>query len=145
MSSDSPFITASMIEKAAMPRVATPKAAAVLVVGAGECMVRRHCEERSGEAIHPQREIWLDERFLFGGVGKGLGRGFELGGLGFDEADDVVDHFLVPNMMVGDSGEVDHVLALAAAGDADVGLARLAGAVDDAAEHAERHRRADVA
>ena len=46
--------------------------------------------------------------------------------------------------MVGDARQIDHVLALAAAGDADVGLARLARAVDDAAEHRERHRRLDV-
>jgi hypothetical protein len=30
-------------------------------------------------------------------------------------------------MMVGHAGEIDHMLAVAAAGDADVGLARLAG------------------
>ena len=36
------------------------------------------------------------------------------------------------------------MLAGAAAGDADVGLARLAGAVDDAAEHRERQRHADM-
>src|SRR5688500_189273 len=57
----------------------------------------------------------------------------------------MVDHVLVADMVVGDAGEVDHVLALAAAGDADVGLARLAGAVDDAAQYRQRHRRADVA
>src|SRR6185295_13455072 len=63
---------------------------------------------------------------------------------GFDQPDDVIDHVGVLDMMIGDSRQIDHVLALAAAGDADVGLARLAGAVDDAAEHRERHRRADV-
>src|SRR5215207_4934552 len=57
----------------------------------------------------------------------------------------MVDHVLVADMVVGDAGEVDHVLALAAAGDADVVLARLAGAVDDAAQYRQRHRRADVA
>src|SRR5688572_10817335 len=56
----------------------------------------------------------------------------------------MVDHVGVLDMMVGDSGQIDHMLALAAAGDSDVGLARLAGAVDDAAEHRERHRRADM-
>src|SRR3546814_8467003 len=47
-------------------------------------------------------------------------------------------------MVVGDAREIDHVGAVAAAGDADIGLARLAGAVDDAAEHRPAHRRADV-
>src|SRR3546814_2104640 len=36
------------------------------------------------------------------------------------------------------------MLAVAAAGDADVGFARLAGAVDDAAEDRERHRGLDM-
>src|SRR3546814_8756149 len=39
---------------------------------------------------------------------------------------------------------MDHVGAVAAGGDADIGLARLAGAVGDAAEHRQAHRRADV-
>ena len=34
--------------------------------------------------------------------------------------------------------------AVAAAGEADIGLARLARAVDDAADDRERHRRRDV-
>src|SRR3546814_19181923 len=37
------------------------------------------------------------------------------------------------------------MLAVASAGDADVGLARFAGAVDDAAQYRERHRGLDVA
>src|SRR4051812_47423278 len=57
----------------------------------------------------------------------------------------MVDHVLVADMMVGDARQIDHMLPVAAAGDADVGLARLAGAVDDAAEHRERHWRADMA
>src|SRR4029450_947297 len=61
-----------------------------------------------------------------------------------DEADDMVDHLLVADMMVGDAGQIDHMLALAAAGDADVGLARFARAIDDASEHAQRHRGPDV-
>src|SRR6185436_20508096 len=56
----------------------------------------------------------------------------------------MVDHVLVADMMVGDAGQIDHVLAVAAAGEADIGLARLARAVDDAAEDRKRHRCADV-
>src|SRR5690606_25373777 len=37
--------------------------------------------------------------------------------------------------------EIDHVLAGAAAGNSDIGLARFAGAVHDTAEHRERKRR----
>ena len=47
-------------------------------------------------------------------------------------------------MVVGDAGEIDHVLAFAAAGQADIGLACFAGAIDNAAEHRERHRGIDV-
>src|SRR3546814_18508832 len=47
-------------------------------------------------------------------------------------------------MVVGDARQIDHMLAVAAAGDADVGFARLAGAVDDAAEDRERHRGLDM-
>src|SRR5688572_6618931 len=72
------------------------------------------------------------------------GLGLELGRLGLDQADDMVDHLLVADVVVGDSRQIDHVLALAAAGDADVGLARFAGTVDDAAEHRQRHRGADM-
>ena len=68
----------------------------------------------------------------------------DLGRLGLDQLDDMLDHVGVLDMMVGHARQIDHVLAVAAAGDADVGLARFAGAVDDAAEHRERHRRADM-
>src|SRR5689334_11271567 len=47
-------------------------------------------------------------------------------------------------MVIGHPGQIDHVLAVAAAGDADVGLARLAWSVHHAAEDAERHRGLDV-
>ncbi len=42
------------------------------------------------------------------------------------------------------AGDIDLVRAVAAAGEADVGLARLARAVHDAADHRHRHRRGDV-
>ena len=48
-------------------------------------------------------------------------------------------------MVVGHAGQVDHVLALAAASDADVGLAGLTRAIDHTAEHRERHWGLDVA
>ena len=48
-------------------------------------------------------------------------------------------------MMVGDARQIDHMLAIAAAGDADVGLARFAGAIDNAAEDREGHGCFDMA
>src|SRR3546814_9148337 len=68
----------------------------------------------------------------------------DLGRLGLDQRDDVRDHDGVLYMVVGDARQIDHMLAVAAAGDADVGFARLAGAVDDAAEDRERHRGLDM-
>src|SRR3546814_6221819 len=58
----------------------------------------------------------------------------DLGRLRFDQPDDMADHVGVRDMMVGDAREEDHMLAAPAAGDADVGFARFAGAVDDAAD-----------
>ena len=48
-------------------------------------------------------------------------------------------------MVVGHAGQIDHVLAIAAPGYADVGFARLARTIDDAAENRERKRRFNVA
>ena len=48
----------------------------------------------------------------------------DLGRLRFDELDDVLDHVGVLDMMVGDPRQEDHMLAVAAAGDADVGFAK---------------------
>ncbi len=62
---------------------------------------------------------------------------FDLRRLRFDQLDDMVDHVGVLDVVIGHAGEIDHVLAVAAAGDPDVGLARFARAVDDAAEHAD--------
>src|SRR3546814_6819383 len=70
---------------------------------------------------------------------------FDLGRLRFDQLHDMADHVGVGDMVVGDPREEDHMLAVASAGDADVGLARFAGAVDDAAQYRERHRGLDVA
>src|SRR3546814_18607043 len=53
-------------------------------------------------------------------------------------------HPRVLDMMIGDARQIDHVLARAAAGEADIGLARFAGAVDDAAQNRKRYRRADM-
>ena len=89
------------------------------------------------------------ERFaaLFGRLERrrpGL-RGLDLGGLGLDQLDDVVDHVLVVQLMVGLAGHIDHARALrAAAGEADVGHQRLARAVDHAADDREAHGRGDV-
>ena len=46
--------------------------------------------------------------------------------------------------MVGEAADVDLVGAVAAAGEADIGLARLARTVDDAADHRQGQRRRDV-
>ncbi len=46
--------------------------------------------------------------------------------------------------MMRHARDIDLMRAVAAAGEADIGLARLAGAVDDAADDRERHRRGDV-
>src|SRR5690606_27097998 len=71
-------------------------------------------------------------------------RRFDFRRFGFDQLDDVVEHALAFDVVIGHARKVDHVFARAAAGDADVGLARFAWAVDDAAEHRERERRLDV-
>ena len=64
---------------------------------------------------------------------RGVG-GFDLGGFRLDQFHDVIEHRFALDMMVGHAREVDHVLAGAPAGDADIGLARFAGAIDHAAE-----------
>jgi len=46
--------------------------------------------------------------------------------------------------MVGEAAQIDLVRAVTAAGEADVGLARVARAVDDAADHRHGERRRDV-
>ena len=101
----------------------------------GERSAQEQDEQQLGHGAMLRRQG--EERLnLFGGVERRrCSRGFDLGRLGFDQPDDMVDHVGVLDMVVGDAGEIDHVLAVAAAGDADVGLARFAGAVDDAAEH----------
>ena len=53
----------------------------------------------------------------------------DLGGLLFDQFDEVVDDVGVFEAVVGEAGEVDLVGAVAAAGEADIGLARFARAV----------------
>ena len=61
-----------------------------------------------------------------------------------DELRQVLDDVLVLEAVIGHAGDIDLMRAVAAAGEADVGLARLAGAVDDAADDRERDRRRDV-
>src|SRR3546814_18118927 len=111
---DSPFIRASIVEKAAMPSEATPKAVAV---EAGFIALSRH----PGESRDPRTSArpgrkrhcsWIPDQVRddvdasFRGVGDGVGSaGFDLGRLGFDELDDVVDHLVVADMVVGDAGD----------------------------------------
>src|SRR5687768_14632520 len=104
----------------------------------------RYSRESGGSAWN--KEGWIPagagmtvKSGLLRRVGNGGAGGLDLGRLGFDQPDDMVDHLLVADMMVGQAGEIDHMLALAAAGNADVGLARLARTVDDAAQHRQRH------
>src|SRR3546814_11663215 len=47
-------------------------------------------------------------------------------------------------MMIGDAGKIDHMLASAAASDADVRFAGLSRAIDDAAKYGERKRGMDM-
>jgi hypothetical protein len=56
----------------------------------------------------------------------------------------VVDDVGVFEAVVGEAADVDLVGAVAAAGEADVGFARLARAVDDAADDRDGERRRDV-
>ena len=56
----------------------------------------------------------------------------------------MLDHVGILDMVVGDPRQIDHMLAIAAAGEADIGFTRFAGAVDDAAQHRQRHRGADM-
>src|SRR3546814_20173654 len=65
---------------------------------------------------------------------------FDLGRLRFDQLHDMADPVGVGDMVVGDPREEDHMLAVASAGDAYVGLARFPGPVDDAAPYRERPR-----
>ena len=53
----------------------------------------------------------------------------------------LVEHLLVVHLVVGLSGDIDHAGALAAAGEADVGVERLARAIDHAADDRQRHGR----
>src|SRR6202000_2962575 len=92
------------------------------------------------------------------GPGKGgkaslLRRLEDLAALGFDglglllaELDDVVDELLVVEAVGGLAVQVDLAVALAraAAGEAEIGLARLPRAVHHAADDRKRHRRGDV-
>ena len=75
--------------------------------------------------------------------GFGLRR-FDLGCLLLDQPDEMIDDILVLQPMVRHAGDVDLVGVVAAAREADVGLARLTGAVHDTADHRHRHRRGDV-
>jgi hypothetical protein len=71
-------------------------------------------------------------------------RGFDLGGFFFDQFDEVVDDVGVFKAVVGEAADEDLVGAVAAAGEADIGLARFARAVDDAADDRDGEPRRDV-
>ena len=56
----------------------------------------------------------------------------------------MIDDIGVYDLVIGDAVEIDHVGAVAAAGETDVGLARLAWSVDDATDHRQGHGRGDM-
>ena len=59
---------------------------------------------------------------------------FDLGGFLLHQLNEVVDDVGVFEAVVGEAADVDLVGAVAAAGEADIGFARFARAVDDAAD-----------
>jgi len=67
-----------------------------------------------------------------------LPAGLDLRRLLFDERHQMIDDVGVLEPMIGRPFEIDHVRAVAAAGEADVGFRRLARAVDDAADDRDR-------
>src|SRR5688572_11425316 len=71
---------------------------------------------------------------LLGGASGGVLLARDLRRLGFDQRDQMVDDRLILEPMMRLAGDVDHMRAIAAAGETDIGLARLAGSVDDAAD-----------
>src|SRR3546814_5969294 len=64
--------------------------------------------------------------------------------LRFDQSHDVLVHLCILHMMISDAGKIDHMLASAAASDADVRFAGLSRAIDDAAKYGERKRGMDM-
>src|SRR5262249_26083156 len=58
-------------------------------------------------------------------------RRLDLRDLLFDQLDQMVDDAGIPQPVVGDAAEIDLMRVVAAAGEADIGLARLAGPVDN--------------
>src|SRR5438876_8151355 len=57
--------------------------------------------------------------------------GFQFGGLFLDQLDEMVDDIGVLQAVVGQAADIHLMGAVAAAGETDIGLARLARAVDD--------------
>src|SRR6185312_4376294 len=69
---------------------------------------------------------------------------FDLGRLLFHHLDEVIDDALILEAVVRHAGNIDLMRIVAATGETDIGFARLARPVDDAADHRERHRRGDM-
>ena len=57
-------------------------------------------------------------------------RCLDLGSPGLYQRHDMVEHIGVLHVMIGNAGQIDHMLARTASGDADIGLARFAWAID---------------
>src|SRR5215471_18833194 len=84
------------------------------------------------------------EGSVLGGVGpRGLGR-LDLRRLPLDHLHEMVDDVGILQAMVRQAVDIDLMGAVAPAGKADVGLARLAGTVDHAADDRDRERRRDM-
>ena len=86
----------------------------------------------------------LGLRFESLGGGPGATRALDFGRLRLDQLDEMVDDALVLQAVCRHAGKIDLMGIVAAAGETDVGLARLAGAVHHAADHRKGHRRGDV-
>src|SRR3954447_16094369 len=68
-------------------------------------------------------------------------RRLDLGGLLLDQLDKMIDDIGVLQPVVGDAAQINLMRVVAPAGQADIGLARFAGPVDDAADDRQRQRR----
>src|SRR5262249_19863767 len=94
-----------------------------------------------------RRESWRKVAPLLRGFKRRCDRvagGLDFGCLLFAQFDDMIDESGVVELINRLAVEIDHAGARAAAGEADVGFARFAWAVHDAADDRKRHRRGDV-
>jgi SAM-dependent methyltransferase len=84
------------------------------------------------------------ECYFAGSRAGALRFGFDLGGFLLAQLDDVIDQCFVFELINRLAVEIDHAGAGAAAGEANVGFARLTRSVHDAADNRQRHRGRNV-